>query len=121
MGHNLMDDLQTFGQRLVTSAGTKPEEEDVARLAHALLGAALALLLTGQGWRIDTSPGMPVVLRHAEDELEPFQVPSLLLEGRLTPDQWQGRCAALGITAVDLGGWAASLGTSPVQPMAGNS
>ncbi len=67
-------DLAGFASKLgePDRAPASPEERE--RLAIGVLGAALAIALHQQGWRLSALPGADVVLQRDRPRVEPFRV-----------------------------------------------
>ncbi|MDX6669478.1 MAG: hypothetical protein QOK04_2858 [Solirubrobacteraceae bacterium] len=98
------------GQTIASLPGAAANPGAIARQAfgsgvgsdtHALvlgtLGAALAVALARQGWRVEAPFAEPVVCRRGEDSVVPFEVVERLASGDLTADAWRETCASLGI------------------------
>jgi hypothetical protein len=77
-------------------------DEEARGAGTSILGAAFAVALHRQGWRIETEPGEPIRARKGGAVLEPFTVVERLASGKLAPDGWARECDSLGIAAIDL-------------------
>jgi Zn-dependent protease with chaperone function len=62
-----------------------------------LLGAWLAVRLSGAGFRVSTAPGMAVRATREEKELDPFALVSDLAIQKLEPAKWSQMCAENGL------------------------
>ena len=86
--------LPAFAARL--SIKDVPQEEHTA-FAAAVLGSALAVSLTNDGWDVEAIPGAPVTLTKNGRSLQPFDVPSKLASGELSAQAWAEECAQAGV------------------------
>lgn len=87
---------EEFVRRL--APGMPPKRRHGA--AISLLGTLLANALAQAGFKCETAPGEPVVLRRDTTELEPFALVRDALEGRLESKAWRERARELGIVAL---------------------
>ncbi len=99
----LAGDLQALGQRCVDPSGEKVVSEEAERIAKAVVGAALLLLLASKGARLDTTPGKAVSVSIGSATLEPFSVLEALKSRSLNAESWRQRCQDLSILGEDLG------------------
>ncbi|CAG0951056.1 hypothetical protein ANRL3_00239 [Anaerolineae bacterium] len=76
--------------------------EEKKGAAASIAGMALTRALTRAGWRIDASPGLPIVVRCEEKEIEPLVVLTDLVNGKLTVDEWRQKCERLQIANLEL-------------------
>jgi Zn-dependent protease with chaperone function len=67
-----------------------------------LMGVGLALTLVEHGWELDAEPGTFRIFRGAED-LNPYQAVQALIDGKTSAQEWEKRCAELGIEELSLG------------------
>ena len=77
-------------------------DEESRRLRVGTIGAALAVALARSGWTLESLPGESPVLRRGSETLEAFRMVHDLAVGALSPDAWQSRCSALGISGLQL-------------------
>lgn len=88
---------------------SKPEhagipDEEMAREMFGVLGAALALVLHGRGWKFSAKPGEEIRFSDGGDAaISPFEVLRNVKEKKMTAEEWAAACEAAGIGAVDLG------------------
>jgi heat shock protein HtpX len=94
--------LVGMGWKIQIPAGRLPTGEERAQMAQGLLGQALAVALSRQGWVLHALPGE---LHFQRDDLkvEPFAVVPKLAADELKPDAWREQCAAAGISDLNLG------------------
>jgi hypothetical protein len=95
-------ELPAFGLRCRTPEGEPPDQEHAARLASAVVGAALTLLLVDQGGQADSLPGEEVWVRLREQKVKTFLTLPSLADGKLAAADWQRQCEELGILGCEL-------------------
>jgi len=76
-------------------------QQRTQRAAH-LFGAGLALALIDHGWTLHSGPGV-FHLQLGAEQMNPFLVLEQLMSGKLSAQDWVGRCNALGIGRLMLG------------------
>ena len=72
-----------------------PREQQPAA-AEGILGCALAVRLSDDGWVVDARPGMPVTMTKGERTIQPFSVPSRLAKGEMSAEAWLDECTSAG-------------------------
>jgi Zn-dependent protease with chaperone function len=98
----LVPNLKALGKRLVDFRKQHPDDDHAERMASAVAGAALALLLIQRGGQLDTTLGQPISVRIGGHDLQPMDLLMALKDGRITIQGWQRQCAELGIAEADL-------------------
>ncbi len=99
----LAKDLKALGTRFVHVTGEKIESENAEGMAGAVIGAALALLLTGKGGEPDATPGKPISIKLGSTEFEPFAIMQGLNSKEIVAESWCQKCVNVGVSVVDLG------------------
>jgi heat shock protein HtpX len=95
--------LADFAKRFKPTAEPYASEDDLRAVASGTLGAAIALALHARAHPLECEPGAPVAFQCGQQRIEPFSALEQLASGKLTADDWRQRCAAFGISDVDLG------------------
>ena len=95
-------DLPAFSQKLVQKGEPVANEKERQLAAAAILGAALALSLHGQGWSMNVLPGEEVTLERQGVAVQPFAAVRQLAEGQMKKEEWQKKCGEGGFGGVDL-------------------
>ncbi len=72
--------------------------------AASMLGVLLGSALHRAGWRIESSPGEPVVAAHGDVRIEPMNVAAALAEMKLSAAAWDATCREHGIGDLVLAG-----------------
>ena len=75
--------------------------------AAGIFGASLATALVDRGWKLQVTPGHPVLLSRGTTEIRPFEIWSEICSGSTTQEAWRELLAANDLTAIDLAGVAA--------------
>lgn len=109
--------LKNLGKRLRTPAGETPDDDHAEGLAHAVIGAALAVLLVNQGGTADTTPGQIIQVKLGATALSPFEVLRSLAHGKLTPAAWENQGHELGLHGKNLGKVAPAGNPDPASPL----
>jgi heat shock protein HtpX len=99
----LVADLKSFGLRLRTPDGEKPDEENAEGLASAVLGSVLTVLLVSRGGKVQSDPGQAVRVTVGSTTIETFGILKSFSDSKLTAEEWQRQCQELGIAGMDLG------------------
>jgi hypothetical protein len=99
----LVADLKSFGLRLRTPDGEKPDEENAEGLASAVLGSVLTVLLVSRGGKVQSEPGQAVRVTVGSTTIETFGILKSFSDSKLTAEEWQRQCQELGIAGMDLG------------------
>jgi heat shock protein HtpX len=94
--------LRQIGAGIRDPKGVLLDPDQRARRAGQLFGAALGLALLDHGWALVSGPGV-FYLQRGADNLNPFLVLDHLMNGKLTSEQWNAKCAELGISRVMVG------------------
>lgn len=70
------------------------------RLAYAsgLFGAALAILMLDNGWRLERMPGQTPTLKKDDASLQPFETIEALATRAIDPQGWIAQCQRLGLS-----------------------
>jgi Zn-dependent protease with chaperone function len=63
--------------------------------AKAIVGCALAVRLSDDGWSCDADPGQPVTLTKGDRTIAPFSVLARLDNGELTEQEWSSAIAGI--------------------------
>jgi Zn-dependent protease with chaperone function len=95
--------LKSFGLRLRTTDGEKPDEDNAEGLASGVLGSALTVLLVSRGGKIHSLPGEAVRVTVGSTTIEPFGILKSFADSKLTAEEWQRQCNELGIAGMDFG------------------
>ncbi|HEX7678261.1 MAG TPA: hypothetical protein VF713_09065 [Thermoanaerobaculia bacterium] len=66
--------------------------------AKAIVGCALAVRLSDDGWVCDAEPGRPVTMTKEGRTIAPFTIITRLGSGELREEEWSSECAISGIT-----------------------
>jgi heat shock protein HtpX len=69
----------------------------------SLMGGSLSLALYKLGWETELTPGEPLSFRNNGNTICPFEIFPNITNGIISEADWQARCAALGISDIDLG------------------
>jgi hypothetical protein len=99
----LSQNLDAFSCHLRDSDGEDLAPEEHRQQAVAILGVAIALALSRNGWELRALPGEDVICEHAETLINPFDIVPKLVSGELTPEAWQEFSVGAGIADLDLG------------------
>jgi Zn-dependent protease with chaperone function len=96
--------LRQIGASIRDPKGMLLDPEQRTRRAGQLFGAALGLALLDHGWTLISGPGVFYLQRDSDksDTLNPFLVLDHFMNGKLTPQDWIAKCAALGISQLML-------------------
>lgn len=78
-----------------------------------LMGAALTVVLSQRGWRIDAGPGDPVTATLAGLTIQPFDVLDGVVADEASADAWLATCREAQIGDVDLGESGLEIGPEP--------
>ncbi len=81
-------------QRLL-SGTSETEEESQNHFLEGLIGAAVAVILTREGWQLNATPGSDVALSREGLDIFPFIAVRQLLDGESSADSWGRVCTAV--------------------------
>jgi len=90
-------------------------EQRVER-ARSLLGAALALALVNQGWKLHSRPG-EFYLEGRGEQFDPFKLIHQLSDGSISKEAWAERCGRLGIEGIPLVALQNEVGAANQEPL----
>ncbi len=76
-------------------------EQKQGLMAH-FTAMALTAALVREGWEIDARPGMPVSVMHGETSIVPANVMRDVIQGKISAEEWQQRCAEWGIVEIEM-------------------
>lgn len=76
--------------------------DEASSVAFRSVGAALTVALKKRGWTLSVPIGEAVYLKQGEEIIEPFNVLPGLISGDLPADAWKQKCAAIGISDINL-------------------
>ena len=91
-----------LGRSEAGAAANQPTPDQARSLGVGLAGAALATALAQNGWKAESLPGRPVVMRREASAIEPFAEVDKLARGEVDTESWQRRCWDLGIRDLSL-------------------
>jgi hypothetical protein len=92
------------GRRLVLAGQTRlVDRDDAHRRAIEVLIAALGVCLMDHGWVVRKAVGEPLLLVRNSEIIDPVAVVVGLSNKSMNPEEWKGRCAALGLAGCSLG------------------
>lgn len=91
-----------YGEKLKELEPDVSSSEELMGLLYSIIGSALALALHKKGWRFDTGPGLPIVLKVNNKEINAFDILPRLVSGDLPADEWLKNTSEAGILTVDL-------------------
>jgi heat shock protein HtpX len=101
-----LPELLKYADRLgaseASAAGASVAPDQARSLGIGLAGAALTVALAQNGWIAESLPGRPIVMRHGDDVLEPFNEVDRLAREGVSAEAWQQRCWDLGIRDLSL-------------------
>jgi Zn-dependent protease with chaperone function len=100
---DLARDPSALAARLQESVRQPLGEEEVRGMLIATVGAALALALSGRGWRLNSRPGLGFRMVRGEKSISTFSVLPEIAAGKLSPEKWVESARDAGIEDVDLG------------------
>jgi heat shock protein HtpX len=100
----ISQNLDAFAHRLRESDGEDLAPEERRQQATAMLGIALAVALTRNGWKLQVLPGDDTVCEYKEAIIKPFDIVPKLVSGELTPEAWRELSVDYGIADLNLGG-----------------
>jgi heat shock protein HtpX len=100
----LARNLDAFSDHLRDSDGADLPSDERRVQAAAILGVALAVALSRNGWELHVSPGEDIVCECNGTRLKPFEIVPNLASGELTAEAWQEFSIGAGIADLDLGG-----------------
>jgi heat shock protein HtpX len=89
--------LDEFTAKLSRATKQFMSKEEAASRVSAVVGSALGLVLNQQGWELDTGPGLPIVFKASDREIQPFELFGKLSDGRLSEQEWFRLCDELGV------------------------
>jgi Zn-dependent protease with chaperone function len=100
----LLSYADRLGEAEASAFREKLPPEDVRALGIQLVGAALAAAMAANGWKVESLPGRPLVVRRGDASLEPFIEVNRLASKEVAAEAWRQRCADLGIRDLALTG-----------------
>jgi hypothetical protein len=96
-----LPELLQYADRLgMSEAGAAARQvtpEAARSLGIGVAAAALTVALAGHGWTAESMPGRPVVMRRADQTVEPFVEANRIARGETDAAAWRRRCSELGI------------------------
>jgi len=96
-------DLNSIGTRFARYADKGVPPERILDLAFTVVGGALALLLSQNGWMPNARPNLGFSMLRGNEEIAPFAILPRLAKGELKPETWLVDCQRAGIPDADLG------------------
>jgi hypothetical protein len=96
--------LDPFSDRLRESDGADLPSEERREQAAGILGVALAVVLSRNGWELYISPGDDAVCERNGALIKPFDIVPKLALGEITAEAWREFSVGAGIADLDLGG-----------------
>lgn len=81
----------------------EPSREEIERRAAFIIGASLAVVLAGKGWRIQNEVGANVRMEKNGESINPFAVAPDVASGKTSEEAWKEFCARSGIAGTNLG------------------
>jgi heat shock protein HtpX len=100
----LAQNLEAFSQRLREADGEDLASEDRRQQVAAMLGMALTVALSRNGWELHVIPGEDTICERKGTAIKPFDIVPELVSGELSPETWHELCANSGIADLDLSG-----------------
>jgi hypothetical protein len=91
-----------IASRMRSKGGEQLNVEQRRARAIAVAGAALAVLLHRQGWRLSALPGEPVELQRDSSIVKPFDLVRGLADKNITEEVWGQMWAQAGIGVLQL-------------------
>jgi heat shock protein HtpX len=96
--------LDPFSDRLRESDGADLPSEERREQAAGILGVALAVALSRNGWELHVTPGDDAVCERNGALIKPFDIVPKLALGEITAEAWREFSVGAGIADLDLGG-----------------
>jgi hypothetical protein len=91
-----------MGSRLVGREEVNINSDERIGRAIQVMTAGLGNALIRAGWRLETGPGLPFILKNGDHVLDPKQIIIDLIENPESYQEWRTRCDALGIAGLPL-------------------
>lgn len=98
----LAADPAGFAVRLGARDGSALRRDDARRGAAWTIGAALAVALADDGFRLTGEPGGPVTASRDRTRIRPFESAEALIDGTLDAEEWQRTSTAHGVAHLPL-------------------
>lgn len=92
-----------FYRKLAETVEGESSREDIERRAASVIGASLAVVLSGKGWHVRNEVGAQVRMEKGGESLNPFGVVPDLASGQTSEEAWKEFCARTGIAGASLG------------------
>jgi heat shock protein HtpX len=99
----LLQNLDALSHRLRECDGEDLGPEQRYQQAIGMLGVALAVALSRNGWEPHVLPGDDVDCEHNGTFIKPLDIVPKLVSGELAPEAWHELCVGAGIAELDLG------------------
>jgi heat shock protein HtpX len=96
--------LDPFSERLRECDGAELVAAERRKQASTILGVALAVALSRNGWELHVFPGKDAVCERNGTLIRPFEIVPKLASGELTAEAWLEFSCGAGIADLDLGG-----------------
>ena len=99
----VMKQLFQIAARFKIRLGAHVSDKNKNPAVAAIIGAALAVVLTDRGFPTTCELGSPIRVKIGDTDMLPLSIPSDLSTGKMTGETWLELCESAGLSEVDLG------------------